>query len=193
MSAPLTRQYDLRVGKGEWGPTLPHTSAAYAVPTLSTGTTNYNYFQSQFLGMGVMFSRGGFITPVSQASPSEKTLWAVPLYQYKAVRHQPGASYDDIRLKLDALPQWSPPGVQFKLRWGVTYTLTYDKHNVQAAVSAGVGEELVHIRADLHVAPGEYPEAPDSPPPLWPHNGDPVNFYGTSTRLAAMSDILRCI
>ncbi len=147
---------------------------------------------SQFLGMGVMFSRGGFITPFSQAGPSEKTLWAVPLYQYKAVRHQPGASYDDIRLKLDTLPQWSPPGVQFKLRWGVTYTLTYDKHNVQATVSAGVGEELVHIRSDLHVTPREYPEATDSPPSLWPHNGDPVNFYGTSTRLTVMSDILRC-
>ena len=111
MSAPLTRQYHLHVGKGEWGPTLPHTSAVYGTTNLSPSITNYNYFQSQYLGLGVMFSRGGFMTKVSQANPSEKTLWAVPLYQYKVTRHQPGASYDDVRLKLDALPQWSPPGV----------------------------------------------------------------------------------
>jgi hypothetical protein len=94
MSAPLTRQYDLRVGKGEWGPTLPHTTVAYASPNLSVVITNYNYFQSQYLGIGVMFSRGGFTTKVSQAGPSEKTLWSVSLYDYKAVKHAPGASYE---------------------------------------------------------------------------------------------------
>lgn len=191
MSAPFPQQYDLHVGKDEWGPTLPHTTAAYLTPPLSPDITNYNYFQSPYLGLGLMFSRGGFTTKVSQSGPSEKTLWAVPLYQYKAVKHCAGDSYDAIWHKLAALPRWGQPGVQFKLRWGVTYTLTYDKHNVFLE-DQEVGEELVHVRADLHVAPGEYPEAPDSPPPIWPHNRDPVNFYGTSTRLATMSDLLRC-
>jgi hypothetical protein len=192
MSAPLTQQYHLHVGKGEWGPTLPHTSAVYGVTNLSPVITNYNYYPSRYLGLGIMFSRGGFISQISETGPSEKSLWAVPSYQWKCAKHAPGDSYDHIRLKLDAVPRWNPPGVQIRLKWGVTYTFTYDKHNVQAADHAGVGEELVHIRADLHVAPSEYPEAPDSPPPFRPHNGDPLNFYGTSTRLTAMSDLLRC-
>jgi len=191
MSAPWTQQYDLHVGKGEWGPTLPHTTPVYGATNLSPVITNYNYFPSRYLGLGVMFSRGGFTTPDSQTGPSEKSLWVVPSYQWKGVKHRPGASYDDIRLRLEALPKWRSPGKATRLTWGATYTFTYDKHNVESDDYI-IGEELVHIRADLHVAPGEDPQAPDSPPPTWPHNGDPVNFYGTSTRQAAMSDILRC-
>jgi hypothetical protein len=147
------RQFDLRVGKDEWGPTLTHTTPTPIV---------------------------GLLT--EQTGSSEKTLWAVPLYRYKGVKHAAGDSYDDIFRRLAALP-WSPPGLQFRLRWGSTYTLTYDDPNV-----AG---DLVHVRADLHVAQGEDPEAPDSPPPFWSHNGHPVNFHGTSTRLAVMTDLLR--
>ena len=105
MSEPLTQQYHLHVGKGEWGPTLPHTSAAYALTNMTVAVTNYNYYPSRYLGLGIMFSRGGFITPVSQTGPSEKSLWAVPSYQWKAAKHAPGDSYDDIRLKLDAVPE----------------------------------------------------------------------------------------
>ena len=71
--------------------------------------------------------------------------------------------------------------------------MTYDKHNVAADNDDGDNvhtEELVHVKADLYVAPGEDPEAPDSPPAFRRHNGHPVNFYGTAARLAAMSAVL---
>ena len=132
------------------------------------------------------------MTPASQTEPSEKTLWAVPLYTYKGVMHEAGDSYDDILRKLAALPKWSQPGQQFRLRWGSTFTLTYDKRNLETGDHNHTvhAEELVHVRANLHVAAGEDPEAPDSPPPFGQHGGDPVNFYGSSARLAAMSDVL---
>ena len=183
MSAPFPRQFDLHVGKGEWGPTLTHTTPTPIVGNLTDTLTNMSYQRSPYLGVGLIFSRGAFMTQVSQTGPSEKTLWAVPLYAYKGVQHAAGDSYDDIFRRLAALP-WSPPGLQFRLRWSSTYTLTYDDPNVTG--------DLLHVRADLHVEQGQDPEAPDSPPPFWPHKGHPVNFHGTSTRLAAMADLLRC-
>ncbi len=183
MSAPFRRQYDLFIGRGEWGPTLAQTTPTPTTGILSDTFTNMSYQRSPYLGISVMFSRGGFMTHVTQTGPSEKTLWAVPLHKYKVVRHEPTDSYDDIVRKLVAL-RWDPSGLQFRLRWGSTYTLEYEDPQVTGY--------LAHVRAELHVAPGEDPEPPGSPPPSWPHKGDPVNLYGTSTRLAAMSDLLRC-
>jgi hypothetical protein len=50
--------------------------------------------------------------------------------------------------------------------------------------------DIIHVKAELFVAPGEDAEAPDSPPAFGPHNRYPVNFYGTAARLAAMSEVL---
>ena len=126
------------------------------------------------------------MTQVSQTRPSEKTLWVVPLCKYKDEKHDAGASYDDIFGRQAALP-WSPAGLQFRLRWGETYTLAYE--------DPAVAGDLVHVRAELWRADGEDPEAPDSPPAFGPHGGDPLNFYGarggTGARLAAMLDVLR--
>jgi len=72
--------------------------------------------------------------------------------------------------------------MQFVLRWGWTYTLQYEDREITG--------DVIHIKADLFVAAGEDPEAPDSPPAFGRHNGHPVNFYGTAARLAAMSAVL---
>ena len=124
------------------------------------------------------------MSQVSQTGPSEKTLWVVPLGKYKGEKHAAGASYEDVFGRLAAL-RWSPAGLQFRLRWGETYTLAYEDPTV-----AG---DLVHVRAELWRADGEDPEAPDSPPASGPHNGDPRNFHFhvSTARLTAMSDMLR--
>ncbi len=95
--------------------------------------TNMIYQRSPYLGVGLMFSRGGFVTQVSQTGPSEKTLWAVPLYAYKGVKHTTGDSYDDIFHKLPTLP-WSPPGLKFRLRWRSTQFVTLTHHTYKPLV-----------------------------------------------------------
>ena len=179
-------QYTLRVGKGGWGPTLAQTTPTPAPAGLTAAQTNMTYLRSPYLGVGLMFSRGGFMTQFSQTGRDEKTLWAVPLGKYKGVKHDAAVTYDDVFARLSVLP-WSPAGLQFRLRWGETYTLAYEDPTV-----AG---DLVHVRTELWRADGEDPEAPDSPPAFGPHGGDPLNFYGarggTRARLAAMLDVLR--
>jgi hypothetical protein len=98
------------------------------------------------------------------------------------VRHAAGDSYDDIVRMLEEKP-WEISGMQFRLKWGSTYTFEYEDPEVTGY--------LAHVRAELHVAQGEDPEPPGSPPPSCPQKGHPVNFYDTTTRLTAMSDLLR--
>ena len=185
MAAPLERQYAMHVGKGAWGPTLAITTPTRSCPRMTVASTNQNYLRSGYLGLGLLFSRGGFLTFLSQAGPAEKTLYAVPFYSHKRVQHPPEASYAVVCNLLEAAA-WNRPGDAFLLKWGETYTLQYEPE---------VAGDLVHFRAELHVAAGEDPEAPDSPPTLGPHDGDPLNFYGarggTRARLAAMLDVLR--
>lgn len=178
-SAPLQRQYAMHVGKDAWGPTLAHTTATPTCPRMTVANTNQNYLRSDWLGLGLLFSKGGFMTVSWQAGPAEKTLCAVPFYRHKLVRHPPGASYAVVRNLLQAAA-WVGQGEPYLLKWGSTYTLQYEPQ---------VTTNHVHLRAELHVAPGEDPEAPDSPPTSWPHNGDPLNYNGTAA-LAAMSHIL---
>jgi len=184
MSVSLPRQYVLHVVKGGYGPTLQHTTPTPSLARLTPAETNMNYCLSPYLELGLMFSRGAFLTQVTQTGPSEKTLFPVSLYKHKRVQHQTGVSYDAIFANL-ASSQWIQSGEQFRMKWGVTYTLAYEDPTV--------ADDLVHVKANLYDAPGEDPQAPDSPPAFGPHNGDPVNFYGTTPRLAAMSGMLcRC-
>lgn len=182
-ATPFVRQYNLFLGRGEWGPTLPQTTPTPTNAQITDTFTNMSYQRSPYLGISLMFSPGGFMTRVTQTGPSEKSLWAVPLHAYRVVRHRAGDSYDDICQLLAAKP-WDISGMQFRMKWGSTYTFEYEDPQVLGY--------LAHVRAELHVAPGEDPAPPDSPPPCWPHKGDPVNFYGVSTRLAAMSELLSC-
>ena len=186
MSAPLERQYVLRVGKGGWGPTLAQRTPTSRLAGQTVEDTNINYQRCGWLGVGLLFSRGGLMTYRTQTGASEKTLWAVPLYTSKCVRHSVGEPFADVRERLRVLP-WVRPGEQLMLRWGETYSLQYEDPTVTG--------DLVHVKADLWREDGEDPEAPDSPPAFGPHGGDPLNFYGarggTRARLAAMLDVLR--
>jgi hypothetical protein len=186
MSAPLERQYVMHVGKGAWGPTLAQRTPTPGPAALTVALTNMSYLRSAYLGVGLMFSRGGFLTQVSQTGRDEKTLWVVPLDRYKGVKHDAGHSYDDVLNRLAALP-WDPAGLQFRLRWGETYTLAYED-----AAEAGDGA-LVHVRAALWRGDGEDPEAPDSPPASGPHGGDPLNFYGARAGAGLLCDARRML
>ena len=181
MAAPFPRQYVLYVGKGWYGPTLPFTTPTPHRVRMATADTNMNYCRSGVLGLGLMFSRGGFLTTTTQTNPDEKTLWAVPLYKCKKVRHQGGETCEKLLAKL-AAKEWTLPGQQFILKWGRTYSLQYEDRDITG--------DVIHVKAELFVAPGEDAEAPDSPPAFGPHNRYPVNFYGTAARLAAMSEVL---
>jgi len=179
---PFPRQYVLHMGKGGYGPTLPTTTPTPRGVRMSAADTNMNYCRAGNLGLALMFSRGGFLTPSTQTRPDEKTLWAVPLYKCKMVIHHPDGEACESVLANLAASQWRLPGMQFALKWGWTYTLQYEDREVTG--------DVIHIKADLFVAAGEDPEAPDSPPAFRRHNGHPVNFYGTAARLAAMSEVL---
>lgn len=189
MDPPFERQYSIRVGKGAWGPTLQQTIPTPRSMHLSVQATNMSYVLSEYLGLGLMFSRGGFLTRRSQTGPSEKTLWAVPLGRYKCVQHHEGDSYTEILHRL-AHRNFDAAGQPFRLRWGQTYTLAFEDPTVTG--------DLAHVKADVHVADGDDFEAPDSPPPYGQHGGNPVNFYEarcdlvhTKADLAAMLDMLR--
>jgi len=129
-----------------------------------------------------MFSRGGFLSPITQTNPTEKTLWVVPLYKCKKVMHHRDGETCEELLENLAEKEWTLPGQQFMLKWGRTYSLQYEDLDITG--------DIIHVKAELFVAPGEDAEAPDSPPAFGPHNGHPVNFYGTAARLAAMSEVL---
>lgn len=179
LSVPFHRQYVMHVGKGVYGPALQYLTPTPWRLRLRPVDTNMSYCRSEILGMGLMFSRGGFLTPFTQTNPDEKVLFAVPLYKCKKLQHRAGQTYEEVLARLASLP-WTLPGQQFILQWGSVYSFSYEDP----------GRDVIHVRTDLCVAPWEDAEAPDSPPAFGPHNGDPVNIWGTAARLAAMSDVL---
>ena len=177
LDVPLPKQYIIRVGIGEYGPNLQNTVPAHRTLNLTDLQTNMNYIRVRMIGLGLMFSRGGFLSTKLQTNHDEKTLFAVCLHKCKIRPHnQFGETYDEVMTKIHAGPPICPelsPGRLLIMRWGVTYSILYDDHNIAPSV--------IHLRAELFVAPGEEEEeGRDSPPPIWTHGRDPSNFYAAA-------------
>jgi hypothetical protein len=102
LNVPFHRQYALYYGRGAYGPTLQLTTPTTNWLRMKAAETNMNYCGSRDLQLGLMFSRGGFLTPSHETNPNEKTLWAVPLYKLKIIHHQHGETWDGLSAKLAA-------------------------------------------------------------------------------------------
>jgi hypothetical protein len=146
--------------------------------------TNYGYRDCwRTLGLGLMFSHGGALNSRFQAGRHEKTLLAVMLWKSRMVSHEPTDTQAEVRLMLlDARP--SRCGSAKQLRWGETYSIDVMDGRWRFVTFRADLCEHVDAGAD-DLAPDYIPDAPESPPALWEHAGDPV-LYETLADMSAL-------
>jgi hypothetical protein len=164
----LTRQYDIYVGR--WR----NNGQGLRKLQMTDLETNYSYYKSHEIPMGICFSRGSWFCHPFQTASHEKSLWFLPLREMRIINLGSQDTIDRIIFP-DHIPS-----IQVGQLLNVRFNSSYAFKCVGA-------NNVTHFRA-VNLSD----EAPDSPPPLHVHNGDPWTETpeGTGAELNAMSHLL---
>jgi len=172
---PITREYDIQVG--------PFTNNAPArVLGFSDMATNVNYFKmtmlSRDLSMGIVFSRGGFITNTRQTLGDVRSLWVINLKPVRIL------ACDDLTNAVQSIPADDDNPL---LEIGTITHLVWNRKYILQPEHRDLG---VLIRAVDRNDSGEITGLP----PIHVHHNDPYQMLpphhdlaGLLSRLAALT------
>jgi hypothetical protein len=159
----ILRQYEIQIGP--FTNNLPHR-----VLGINPMTTNVSYFKATMLGgalpIGIIFSRGGFITNSRQTLAPVRSLWVINLTPIRISTEMPAFPLNAVQSipKDNLLHPLLTPGAITHLAWGQKFILQPENRDVGVLIRA------VDLMDD-----GEISDVP----PFHVHNGNPNQMLPT--------------
>jgi hypothetical protein len=168
---PITREYDIQVGP------FDVNDAPARVLGFSDTATNVNYFKMTMfngdLSMGILFSRGGFITNLKQSLGDVRTLWVINLKPVRILACDAGTTAVE-NIPADENNRLLEIGSITHLAWNRKYILQPEHYNL------GVLMRAVDRNDDGEIT---------GLPPFHVHNNDPGQMLPPHQELE-MPDLL---